>query len=247
MLVLTHVEEEPGKFELVRTENDGNDSDNDSVETPQPILRSKETRMLVSSKHMIHVSPVFKAMFRHETFAEGRELAKGKAVVPLPDDDPFAMRILLNLIHSNYRKVPRIVDLDTMTSIAILADKYELTDVLYTHSELWLKELKKTVPVSLTQDLLPWLAISCVFNMAPEFKHLTRIATLESSGDLGLGESEQDLPIPAHVFGKYLPSRLQNKGTDVCNQTPSNPNDSAESQKCTPSSTTKLTNTKQDP
>lgn len=212
MLILTHVEEEPGKLELVRTE-DGDDSDDEHAESPQPVLRSKETRMLVSSKHMIHVSAVFKAMFRHETFAEGRELEKnGKVVVPLPDDDPFAMRILLNLIHHNFRKVPKIVDLDTMTNIAILADKYELTEVLYTHSEIWLKELKKTVPVSLNQDLLPWLAISCVFNMAPEFKHLTRIATLESSGDLGLGESEQDLPIPAHVFGKYILNPLQNKG-----------------------------------
>ncbi|CAG8977433.1 hypothetical protein HYALB_00007765 [Hymenoscyphus albidus] len=201
MLILTHVEEEPGKFELVHTAEDGNLSDDDaSMESPAPVLRSKETRMIVSSKHLIHVSSVFKAMFRNETFVEGRELAKGKAVVPLPDDDPFAMTILINLIHHNHRKVPRTVDLDTMTNIAILADKYELTEVLYTNSELWLKDLKKTVPVSLTQDLLPWLSIACVFNMAPEFKHLTRIATLESSGDLGLGESDEDLPIPAQVF-----------------------------------------------
>ena len=93
------------------------------------------------------------------------------------------------------------MDLKTMTNISILADKYEMTEVLYTHSEIWLKELKKTVPTTLTEDLLPWLSIACVFKLPAEFKHLTRISTLESSGLLD-GESEEDLPIPASVFGK---------------------------------------------
>ena len=88
-----------------------------------------------------------------------------------------------------------------MTNISILADKYEMTEVLYTHSEIWLKELKKTVPRTLTEDVLPWLSIACVFKLAAEFKHLTRICTLESTGPLD-SEWEKDLPIPASVFGK---------------------------------------------
>ncbi|KAG9229345.1 hypothetical protein BJ875DRAFT_433737 [Amylocarpus encephaloides] len=171
----------------------------DGEETPPTPIRTKEVRMLVSSKHLIHVSVVFKAMLRNQNFKEGVELARGKAEVPLPDDDPTALRILLYLIHHNYRKVPREVDLKTMTNIAILADKYQMTEVLYTHSEIWLKELKKTVPTSLTDDLLPWLAISCVFSLPPEFKHLTRIATMESSGFLE-EQLDQELPIPNTVF-----------------------------------------------
>jgi hypothetical protein len=75
-----------------------------------------------------------------------------------------------------------------------------MTEVLYTHSEIWLKELKSTVPTSLTDDLLPWLSIACVFRLPAEFKHLTRIAMLESSGPLDI-KLDEDLPIPASVFG----------------------------------------------
>jgi hypothetical protein len=59
----------------------------------------KEIRMLVSSRHLMLVSPVFKAMLQHSNFKEGNELqTNGKVEVPLPDDDPDAFKILLDII-----------------------------------------------------------------------------------------------------------------------------------------------------
>jgi hypothetical protein len=69
-------------------------------------------RMLVSSKHMTLASPIFKAMLRTGTFSEGQELARrGKAEINLPEDDPTAFTILLNVIHGHGSRLPFIVDL----------------------------------------------------------------------------------------------------------------------------------------
>jgi hypothetical protein len=59
----------------------------------------KEIRMLVSSRHLMLASPVFKAMLQHSNFKEGEELhSTGKVSVPLPDDEPDAFKILLDII-----------------------------------------------------------------------------------------------------------------------------------------------------
>jgi hypothetical protein len=60
---------------------------------------AKEIRMLVSSRHLMLASPVFKAMLQYSNFKEGEELhANGRAEVPMPDDDPVAFKILLDII-----------------------------------------------------------------------------------------------------------------------------------------------------
>lgn len=165
---------------------------------------SKELRMLVSSKIMTLVSPVFKAMLRHQTFKEGYDLANGQAEIPLPEDDAFATQILLNIFHYRVNMVPRKVDINTATNIAILVDKYRLHPTVLFYSELWIKELKGSSPLprALTATLLPWLCISWVFDLADEFKHLTWIAQGASAGSLqNASFAQKDLPIPTRVFG----------------------------------------------
>jgi hypothetical protein len=77
-------------------------SSNTLVQYPTCNLKSdpaKEIRMLVSSRHLMLASPVFKAMLQHSNFKEGEELhSTGKVEVPLPDDDPDAFKILLDII-----------------------------------------------------------------------------------------------------------------------------------------------------
>jgi hypothetical protein len=59
-----------------------------------------EVRMVVSSKHMMVCSPVFRAMLQHGNFKEGQALRSSDvAEVPLPDDDPDMFIILLNIVH----------------------------------------------------------------------------------------------------------------------------------------------------
>ncbi len=82
----------------------------------------------VSSKHLILASPVFKRILQ-PSFKEGQEVSsQGYIELPLPDDDPAPLLILLHLIHGRIRKVPRTVDLGMLTNLAILVDKYELLE-----------------------------------------------------------------------------------------------------------------------
>ncbi|KAJ5041066.1 uncharacterized protein L3040_005621 [Drepanopeziza brunnea f. sp. 'multigermtubi'] len=75
---------------------------------PQDIAKvtPRKVEMLVSSKHLALVSPVFKAMFR-PGFKEGHELSTtGKLNLPLDDDDPTAWEVILNIIHCRLEYVP---------------------------------------------------------------------------------------------------------------------------------------------
>ena len=78
----------------------------------ESVVLTKEYRMLASSKHLTHISKPFKAMLRYDGFKEGHDLqTRGNAPIEiaLPDDHAPAMRILLDLIHHNYRKVSHSV------------------------------------------------------------------------------------------------------------------------------------------
>lgn len=166
--------------------------------TEEPL---RQVQMLASSKHLMHSTPVYKAMLRHGNFKIGNTLlADGKVAIPLPDDDPAAFKILLDIIHCNPRKVPRIVDLQTMANLSILVNKYQLGDVVEIYADLWILGLSSSIPTTLKSDLLPWLSIAWVFRMPAESRVLTRIVERESDGTLGK-DIEIDLPIPTRVLG----------------------------------------------
>ena len=180
---------------------DGTEMDTDSLGTDAttPAPSKKEIRFLVSSKHMILVSPVFSAMLQHSNFKEGVELSKGPTEVPLPDDEPTSWKIILDVIHHNTRSVPQKINLQTMTNIAVLVDKYQLGDLLWLHAGIWVNDLKNTLPNLLTADWISWLCISWVFKLEKEFKHLTHIALRLGHGDI---RNDRNLPIPDHVLSK---------------------------------------------
>lgn len=157
-------------------------------------------RMLASSRHLMLASPVFKAMLQQGNFAEGLALqSHGKVEVPLPEDDSDSFIILLNIIHGRLRLVPHQISLSQLTTISVIADKYQMCDTVGILSDFWIKALIKDIPTTMSStNFYPWLCISWVFGRAVEFKNLTRIAQLESESPLKVS----NLPIPDHVIGK---------------------------------------------
>ena len=162
-----------------------------------------QVNMLVSSKHMILASPVFAAMLKVE-FKEGSTLeSKGHAEILLPDDDPQASIILLNIIHGRPKKVPRRIDLLLLQKLAILVDKYQMQEVVAVFSEIWIGILKDTIPKASTTDLLSWVCISWVFEDDPVFKRVTKVLMQASDSALD-PDLVDELPIPTAVFGRFL-------------------------------------------
>ena len=157
--------------------------------------------MLVSSKHLMLASPVFRAMLQHSNFKEGDELRKnGRVEVALPDDHPTAFRIMMDIIHGRVSKVPRQVSLEILTNMSILIDKYETLESFGLIIDVWLLHLEKSLPTCFNSDVLPWLSIAWVFRLPEHFQKMTRV--LQTVADGAKEESCADvLPVPSRVFG----------------------------------------------
>ncbi|KAB8301313.1 hypothetical protein EYC80_003194 [Monilinia laxa] len=176
----------------------------------------REIHMLVSSKHLVLVSPVFKAMLQWTNFKEGYATkAHGKVEVPLPDDDPDAMRILVDIVHCHHKDVPRKVKLGLLTHLAVLVDKYRLHEAVQIYSDMWISHAKKRFPSSMAEDgveaCLQWLCISWVFEKQREFTSMTRIFQQESTQSLSaiISDSAWDIPIPSNVVEHIEQDRIR--------------------------------------
>jgi hypothetical protein len=123
--------------------------------------------------------------------------ATGSVEIPLPDDDPDAFLILLNIIHGHIRKVPLRVDLPTLTQLAILVDKYDVHEAVEMFSNIWFDNLKHEIPQTFTDDIPSWICICWVFAKPSEFKQTTRLALRQGRDEL----QPDGLPIPSSVAG----------------------------------------------
>jgi hypothetical protein len=139
----------PGTVELHKIDPDGDlllkfsrfsNVESQADEAVEPVFN---VHMRVSSKHLTMVSPVFKAMLHRGNFREGRELGNtGSVDVPLPDDNPDAFLIILDVLHGYHRKVPRDISLLMLTCISILVDKYQMVEAVEVFSNGWIEHLK---------------------------------------------------------------------------------------------------------
>ncbi len=87
--------------------------------------------MIVSSKYMMLASLVFKAMLQPGLFREGiQRNAADQMEVELPDNDQHIIVIVLNIIHGRNRFVPKQADLEILTKLAILVDKYQMVEAV---------------------------------------------------------------------------------------------------------------------
>ena len=179
-----------------------------------PVAEPEKIHMTVSSKHMMLASPVFKAMLQPGRFREGiQRNAADQMEVDLPDDDQSIMVIVLNIIHARNRLVPKQVDLEMMTRLAILVDKYQMVEAVESFSSPWIDGL-------LTREILPngyaeiggigyrkriqrWLAVSWVFRRPNEFSKITAAAIIACSSNVA-DELDAELPIPEKVLGEFL-------------------------------------------
>ena len=188
--------------EDVTTESKNSASDVSKDTEDESSAPPSEIEMLVSSRHLMLSSPVFKAMLQHSNFAEGKELQDSKKVtIPLPEDDPDAFAIILDIVHGRNRKVPKEVNLDLMGKLAVLVDKYQMLEVVEMFSDIWIDGLRVNLPKNFTADAVPWLGIAWVFKKEVEFRHLTSI--IEQEGDSKLGkEFGEEVPVPELVIGK---------------------------------------------
>ena len=126
---------------------------------------SQHEIFVVSSKAMCLVCQPWRAMFGSDSqFIEGTR--SSDTVIPLPDDDVNALKILLNAAHLRFPLIPKTLDFATLLQVAIVCDKYDAAGVVQPWLDAWLKHAVKHRQTPLHEG---WLMISYAFGLQSTF------------------------------------------------------------------------------
>ncbi|KMP02016.1 hypothetical protein CIRG_02155 [Coccidioides immitis RMSCC 2394] len=137
----------------------------------------QETHMRVSSKHLSLASVVFKQMLQGKFWESATLQSTGCVEIPLPDNNPEALAILLNICHVQMSNVPRTVSQRTMAQIACLVNKYYFHEVILPFLDVWVDSMKPDNIGCLTSSaLVELMAIYCCFNRPDELRGITQEA-----------------------------------------------------------------------
>lgn len=172
-----------------------------SEEMPVPSPADEEgTHYHVSSRHLILASKHFRRMMSNEKWMEGIRQEDGLFYMRPDGWDASVFLILLNVLHLRNRSVPRVIDLETMAKVAVLADFYKCEEAVEICATMWIEDLKtkQPIPTSYCRDLMLWMCVARVFGLSREFKQTTAIALFHSKESIcTLG-----LPIWPTIAGK---------------------------------------------
>lgn len=130
-----------------------------------------ERKLLVSSVLLSHVSLVFAAMFDGR-FAEGQNLSlTSPPVVSLPDDEADAMATVCKIIHARIEDFTVNTTPTTLSSIALVAHKYDCTVAIRAWSIIWVADVL-TRPSA--EDFEKMVTITYLLDMPSEFRSATQ-------------------------------------------------------------------------
>ncbi|KAK5656451.1 hypothetical protein OQA88_4833 [Cercophora sp. LCS_1] len=168
--------------------------------------QAKPVTFLVSSQHLIMVSPMFKAMLTGE-WSEAKKV-DGVFHIGAEDWDVQALTIFFNIVHSRNRQVPKQISLELFAKIAVIVDYYKAHEAVEIVVDLWLVPLQLSLPTSICRDLTLWVLISWVFGKQSIFRHVTKVAMVRSSNTDPV-KMPDGLPIPLSVEAKINERRQE--------------------------------------
>ncbi len=187
--------------------------------SPDPSAGS--TYLLVSSKVLAIISPVFATIFRWDSRARERGAAEKNnnqsapvvtdakhSVISLPDDNMEAFILLCKVAHHKTSGISKTLEPDRLVEFATLCHKYDCVDAVALHSFWWLQAQK--VEKSYDYDGLNRLLHAAYVLGVPEaFERISlRILLLHVGSILDLpGLTDRDL-VPPGILGTSFRRRL---------------------------------------
>lgn len=167
-------------------------------------LRQNCVQIRVSSKHLVLASPYFKRNLGSGMLESHILSSQGHVEFRMDIEDLEAMLIVMNIVHGRTRQVPRHIDLDMLTRVAVLVDYLECHEVIELFSDRWIDDLKGGITTTYSEALIQWLCISLIFRKACQFKAVTHTAIRQTKGPIDtLG-----LPIRESVVDKINHQRF---------------------------------------
>ncbi len=180
-----------------------NDTKKENEGSPEPPRDPITFR--ASSRHLILSSAVFKAALSG-SWSESSKDGDGLYHIAAEEWDAEALRICLLVIHGRPRDVARQLDLEMLAQVAVISDYYQLHDVLYLFTSVWIDHFCKEggtngdcgwLPRELSRDLLLWIFIAWAFRNADVFTAATKTAILQITAQV----QTMGLPIPSQIVG----------------------------------------------
>ncbi|KAI6710104.1 hypothetical protein JHW43_007371 [Diplocarpon mali] len=167
-------------------------------EAQRIVLASHEVQAICSSRHLMLASRYFERILSGE-FKEARVLrTTGHVQIEFLEEDLESMIILLNIIHGASRKVPRILTLEGLGTLAALVSKFAMLESVDFFSDTWIDQMKREgLPKVYSRDVVRLLYVFWVFDREKEFGDMTRLAQRES--DEGFEEDVKGLAIPRGI------------------------------------------------
>lgn len=95
--------------------------------------------MLVDSRVLCRVSPVFRKMLRGP-FAE-RKPEQGNWMIKLPEDRNDTFAVLMDLAHGLYIRVKRTIAINDLYKLCVLTNKYDMVSVLRPMENHWYQSI----------------------------------------------------------------------------------------------------------
>ncbi|KLO79019.1 uncharacterized protein LW93_4342 [Fusarium fujikuroi] len=152
----------------------------------------------VSSAHLMLASPVFKAML-NGPFTESSRNGYGRFKVKTLECSASALLILLDIMHGHHRDVPKTMELDLLTEIAILVDYYDCHEIVEMFAENWIASViqEDEIEGSNYETNMSQLLISWVFAKSELFTSIVQTVIKATAGPI-----RTDLPLPSIILGK---------------------------------------------
>lgn len=142
-------------------------------------------RFRLSSRHLILVSPYFRAMLTGP-WAENSSRAGSMYTASASDWDEEALTILMDIIHGHGERIPRSMSLELLAKIAVLVDYYKCHKIVKFYSDTWIEGTlgrgETNLPQRYSRDLILFLFIACIFAQHKIFKDLTLILVRKIRG-----------------------------------------------------------------
>lgn len=147
------------------------------------VIGQEETTFKVYSQVLKSASRAFAAMLNPQ-FSEGRKLAEdGSTTIPLPEDDPEAMEILLTVLHHQHDGWLDHLKFDGsfILRVIIATDKYDCKMAMKLAAEAWCGRAIGILDIK-TDELFDWLKAAYWFDLEQAFKDLSFRLILEHRG-----------------------------------------------------------------
>ena len=157
---------------------------------------------LVSSEHLKSACPALVPSFTKDIWIAGKGEDAGRYYVILEDCDEEALDTLLQIIHLEDRRIPRVADLEKLAKLASLIDRFGCQEEVDVFVDCWIFGVlsREPVPTEYCRKLVLWLYVAWVLKDPDIFRAATATAIV-----LGVDGCMRTmgLPIPTEISGEF--------------------------------------------